>query len=692
MWTQVARKTSPRASLAVLQRTLLRCSSTSLTNTPRTSSSSWTPQTAALVSVSLAMGYLVGRLSAPSSPEEEKRHLPSGLPRTCCETHDTFTDAQRQLPDQLKQIVGHNNVLPGTTRTYLKGARLGGQDYKNEALCVVTPTELTQLVPCVQAIVDADCVVLPQGRNTGLTGGSVPRSHGETTQQQRPVVIINMTKHLDTIFPIDQGDRVVCLAGAGLASLHRFLEEHFPDRESHSILGSTFLNPTTAAGVAFGSGGTQCRKGPSYTDRALYLKVSKNKWGENVVSVVNTLGVEGLQDEDYPTPYNERKSKNTTALEQLEVFQHDVKEGYDRPTPRSSARGKRVAASDATYGEHLCKHDATISRYNADTRGCDCNRSEGKVLILATVHDTFPKPRTTKTFWLSFDSLETALEFRKQVCLDNANDLPVSLEYMDRDAFDVIDRSGRVMGNLICWVGTYSPMIQHLWNVKLWIESLPIQGADLVCDKFLHAVNNLMVPTLPRRIMDQGKAMDHHCAMTVGEYGDGTNMERLLDRLQAFASQHGRDKILIQECRNESEAASLSAFRFVAAPAFRTWCVGEGLQGVSVDYALPKNGTSAPHLATAPHLPVKRMRYSHFGCNVVHEDLAYARDAKVHEAKKHFKATVEQECCGKLPAEHGHGIEYTAPPETQERWKRMDPLNVMNPGIGGLSENYEYKE
>ena len=32
-------------------------------------------------------------------------------------------------------------------------------------------------------------------------------------------------------------------------------------RESHSILGSLFLNPTIAAGVAFGSGGTQMRKG-----------------------------------------------------------------------------------------------------------------------------------------------------------------------------------------------------------------------------------------------------------------------------------------------------------------------------------------------------------------------------------------------------------------------------------------------
>lgn len=32
------------------------------------------------------------------------------------------------------------------------------------------------------------------------------------------------------------------------------------DRDSHSVLGSIFLNPSVAAGVSYGSGGTQIRK------------------------------------------------------------------------------------------------------------------------------------------------------------------------------------------------------------------------------------------------------------------------------------------------------------------------------------------------------------------------------------------------------------------------------------------------
>jgi D-lactate dehydrogenase len=179
--------------------------------------------------------------------------------------------------------------------------------------------------------------------------------------------------------------------------------------------------------------------------------------------------------------------------------------------------------------------------------------------------------------------------------------------------------------------------------------------------------------------------------MTVGDFGDGS-MERILDRLQAFAAKHGPKKVAIHECSETKDVACLNAFRFVAAPAFRTWCVGNEVQGFSVDYALPKNGGAAPPLPLQdPHKqPLKRMRYSHFGCNVVHEDLAFGPSVDLEEAKYGLKKTVEKEFGGKLPAEHGHGTEYTAPPETLKRWQKMDPLNVLNPGVGGLSTKREY--
>ena len=84
------------------------------------------------------------------------------------------------------------------------------------------------------------------------------------------------------------------------------------------------------------------------------------------------------------------------------------------------------------------------------------------------------------------------------------------------------------------------------------------------------------------------------------------------------------------------------------------------------------------------------MRYSHFGCNVVHEDLAYPLGSDTHSAKLSLKYSVEN-LGGKLPAEHGHGTEYIAASDAQARWKQMDPSNTMNPGLGGLSSKPFYK-
>jgi D-lactate dehydrogenase len=45
---------------------------------------------------------------------------------------------------------------------------------------------------------------------------------------------------------------------------------------------------------------------------------------------------------------------------------------------------------------------------------------------------------------------------------------------------------------------------------------------------------------------------------------------------------------------------------------------------------------------------------------------------------------------GKLPAEHGHGTEYEAPQETQDRWRALDPSNALNPGVGGTQVGPNY--
>jgi hypothetical protein len=173
--------------------------------------------------VVFSLGYQTGRSSSDRG-ESKTLVLPNGLPRTCCDhdtndkshhSHQNLTPLQSQLPKKLQRIVGKENVLDGmvyNTRTtpFLKGARLG----MGQALCIVTPRHLHHVMSLVEACIEADCIILPQGQNTGLTGGSVPHQNDSS----RPVVLISF-KHLDSIFPIDNGERVVCMAGVGLASV-----------------------------------------------------------------------------------------------------------------------------------------------------------------------------------------------------------------------------------------------------------------------------------------------------------------------------------------------------------------------------------------------------------------------------------------------------------------------------------------
>jgi D-lactate dehydrogenase len=76
---------------------------------------------------------------------------------------------------------------------------------------------------------------------------------------------------------------------------------------------------------------------------------------------------------------------------------------------------------------------------------------------------------------------------------------------------------------------------------------------------------------------------------------------------------------------------------------------------------------------------------------VFHEDIAFIPEAVADpEAVKVQMKQLVSAVGGALPAEHGHGTEYEAPPETAARWQAMDPTNSFNPGVGGLSRNQSY--
>ena len=123
----------------------------------------------------------------------------------------------------------------------------------------------------------------------------------------------------------------------------------------------------------------------------------------------------------------------------------------------------------------------------------------------------------------------------------------------------------------------------------------------------LYTLNPLCPNALPPSVQSLVASHDHHLLINVGDYGNG-EAERFRRRLAAFAALNPGTHA--HTCTAD-ETPKVSYFRFAAAPAFRTWCVGRGLEGVSVDYALPKSECGAPPLDA--DTTALRMRYSHFG-------------------------------------------------------------------------------
>lgn len=595
-----------------------------------------------------AIGLLAGVAIGDKDHRLRQLQLPKGGFHMCAHCDMVLTDKQKALGDQLAGVVGSGNVKKNYTQ---KGSRIG----EGTSLAYVAPGTLAEAVKVLKMCVAADVAVLPQGANTGLTGGSVPRDG----LCDRPTVTINL-RRLNKIMPVgSDGKHVLCFSGAGIYDLKELLDKDC-NRDSHTILGSIFLNPSVAAGVAYGSGGTQIRKGPAFTERALYAKISET--GE--VEIVNTLGLKDGGD----------------AVAFLD--------GAKKLTPEDLDAQCKAPGSLPDYANQLRILDKGISRSNADTSGIDCCRSEGKVMILATLHDTFEFPKKIEQIWVACKDYATAHEIRRDVCLKAPDTMAKSCEYMNKETVDGVDQAGRIQIKMIDWLGMNN--LEHLWNLKLFIESIPLPFTNIICDKFLWWFNNVIPKPLPPVVDGLKDKYEHHMLMEFAEYTDG-EIARLREALDTLAKSKPEGHVKYHTCEGW-EATRVSLFRFVVASSFRTYVVGKGLQGISIDYALPKENTELAPMPDEKYPLVHRWTYAHLGCNVYHEDLIYGTDIDVHEAKHEVKHGIEAQAGGRLPAEHGHGTEYKAPKAAQERWMKMDPLNVMNPGVGGTSYNKNYSE
>lgn len=533
---------------------------------------------------------------------------------------------------------------PERTRSYSTGFRYGS----GPVAAVVRPGSLVEQWRVLQACVAADHIVIVQAANTGLTGGSTPDG-----EYDRPVVIISTTR-ISGIHLLRGGEQVLCLAGSTLHELERKLAPL--GREPHSVIGSSCIGASVVGGVCNNSGGALVRRGPSYTEYALFARLGED--GE--LTLHNHLGIRlGTDPEAILT------AVENGAFREQEIV-HD--------TGAASAQDYESVLRDIEAG--------TPARFNADPRRLfEASGSAGRIAVFAVRLDTFPADETDATFYIGTNEPAELTTLRRAI-LRECQTLPVSAEYIHRKAFNVAADYGKDVFVAIEKLGT--SRLPRLFAFKNWIDRLAARNPFLpanLSDRLMQSISGLFPSHLPRRMTEFRDRYEHHLILKAA--GGGIEQTRaLLGRM--FPSASGS----MFECTAD-EASKALLHRFaVAGAAIRYRAVHPELVEdiIALDVALRRNDeqwfeTLPPEVAEQIVVPIY---YGHFLCHVLHQDYVVRKGCDVVRLEQQMLAILDGRGAS-YPAEHNVGHHYAAKPELVAHYRSLDPKNQFNPGIGKTS-------
>lgn len=557
------------------------------------------------------------------------------------------------LINALSAIVGASYTLTAASKmeAYTKGFRFGA----GEAMAVVRPNSLVQIWQALQACAKADVAIIMQAANTGLTGGSTP----DGNDYDRPIVIIN-TMRIDGIQLINDAKQIIGLPGSTLFGLEETLKPY--GREPHSVIGSSCIGASIVGGVCNNSGGALVQRGPAYTELSLYAQIHD----DGRLELVNNLGIElgGTPEEIL----SNLEQQNYSAAD----IQHTSK-----------------LASDNVYHERVREIDAdTPARFNNDGRrlhesaGC-----AGKLAVFAVRVDTYPIKKQ-QVFYVGTNDAQVLETIRRDV-LSKFKNLPVSGEYLHRDCYTVSKKYGKDMFVAIDKFG--SKLIPKLFSLKRTVDriadKLPLLPNKL-SDRIMQTMSYLLPNHLPKRMETYHAQYQHHWIVEMSD--DGIEEARTYFN-DFFAKQEGD----YFECTpKEGEQAILH--RFVAGGAIGRYHIMKRKSVgamMTVDIALRRN--ESKWFEELPReiddLIDAKFYYGHLFCHVMHQNYVLKKGVDAKKLKQQILASFDARGA-EYPAEHNVGHEYTAKDTLKKFYRKLDPSNSFNPGIGKTSKLKNWAE
>lgn len=555
---------------------------------------------------------------------------------------------QTVLINELKTLVGKSYILTDSAKIepYSKGFRFGS----GEAMAVVRPATLLEMWQALQACVKADVVIIMQAANTGLTGGSTP----DGNDYDRPIVIIS-TMRIDQIQLINKAQQIIGLPGSTLFGLEEILAPH--GREPHSVIGSSCIGASLVGGVCNNSGGALVQRGPSYTELSLFAQVHKN----GGLELVNNLGIElGSTPEEILLNLQQQQYTDTDVL----------------------ASEKR--ASDNEYHKRVREIDSAIpSRFNNDGRRLyEASGCAGKLAVFAVRLDTYPMAKKEQVFYIGTNDSAVLAQMRRHILTEFKN-LPVSGEYLHRDYYDVCKKYGKDTFVVIDKLGT--KYIPKLFSLKRSIDRIAKKFKFLpnkVSDHIMQFISSLLPNHLPKKMEKYRDLYEHHWILEMNN--DGVDEARAY--LQSFFQTAEGNYF---EC-TAKEGKKAILHRFVAGGAAGRYHVIKSKQFgamMTLDVALPRNEKQWFEVLP-PEIDdfiEAKMYCGHLLCHVMHQNYILKKGVDAKELKKKLLVFFDERGA-EYPAEHNVGQEYFAKKNLKAFYKKIDPTNTFNPGIGKTSK------
>ena len=554
---------------------------------------------------------------------------------------------------QLQNVVGKKNVFTDklNKEPFSKGGRYG----EGSALAVVKPGKLTEMWKTLEICVENDLIIIMQAANTGLTGGSTP--FGE--DYDRPIVIIN-TMRMSDIHLINDGNQIIGFSGSTLYDLEKKLKPL--KKEPHSVIGSTSIGASIVGGVCNNSGGSLVKRGPAYTQLALYAKVN----AKGKLELINELDVNlGKTPEEILRNLEEKKYEKSDIINSNKL------------------------ASDDQYSKIIREIDSSKpARFNADPRLLyGVSGSAGKIAVFAVRLDTYPAPSKNQVFYVGSNDPDVFWKIRRDI-LSNFKTLPTSGDYLHKDCYDAAKKYSKDTFVIIEKLGT--KFLPTLFELKRKVDHISKKTSLLpnnLSDKLMQFFSNFLPNHLPKRIENFRNLYDHHWIIEMSDEGIDEANKYFIE----FFKENNGDFF---KC-SEKEGNKAILHRFTAASAFGRYSAinADKIGGtMSMDIAFPRNERNwfEKLPKDIDEMFDMKLYYGHLFCHVLHQNYIIKKGVDPEKLKEKLFKNYDSRGA-EYPSEHNVGHEYEAKDILKKFYKDLDPTNTFNPGIGFTSKLKNWK-